>query len=99
MRQPRYDRSMLSLLYLVVRTLARLVVSGGQRGRVDDAKDRVGDRVLLAAVSRIIPRDRWVAFLVTPATLLRWHRQLVKLKWTYRRVGWPGTASDRSEGP
>jgi len=29
------------------------------------------DRVLLAAASRAIPRDRWVAFLVTPATLLR----------------------------
>ncbi|HEY5483652.1 MAG TPA: hypothetical protein VIK31_07545, partial [Propionibacteriaceae bacterium] len=28
------------------------------------------DRVLLAAASRVIPRDRWVAFLVTPATLL-----------------------------
>ena len=29
------------------------------------------DRVLLAAASRVLPRDRWVAFLVTPATLLR----------------------------
>jgi putative transposase len=48
------------------------------------------DRVLLAAASRVIPRDRWVAFLVTPATLLRWHRELVKRKWTYRRTGWPG---------
>jgi hypothetical protein len=32
-------------------------------------KLRVIDRVLLAAASRVIPRDRWVAFLVTPATL------------------------------
>jgi transposase InsO family protein len=45
---------------------------------------------LLAAASRAIPRDRWVAFLVTPATLLRWHRELVKRKWTYRRTGRPG---------
>ena len=48
------------------------------------------DRVLLAATSRAIPRDRWVAFLVTPATLLRWHRELVRKKWTYRRTGRPG---------
>ena len=41
------------------------------------------DRVLLAAASRAIPRDRWVAFLVTPATLLRWHRELVR-KWTVK---------------
>jgi putative transposase len=31
------------------------------------------DRVLLAAVSRLLPRERWRAFIVTPATLLRWH--------------------------
>jgi putative transposase len=43
-------------------------------------KLRAIDRVLLAAASRIIPRDRWVAFLVTPATLLCWHRELVKRK-------------------
>lgn len=50
------------------------------------------DRVLLAAASRILPRNRWMAFLVTPATLLRWHRELVRRKWTYRhrRAGRPG---------
>ncbi len=48
------------------------------------------DRILPVAASRVVPRDRWVAFMVTPATLLRWHRELVKLKWTYRRVGRPG---------
>src|SRR5664279_2224466 len=31
--------------------------------------------VLLAAASRVLPRGRWVAFCVTPATLLRWHRE------------------------
>jgi len=41
------------------------------------------------AASRVIPRDRWVAFLVTPATLLRWHRELVRRKWTSRRTGRP----------
>jgi hypothetical protein len=51
---------------------------------------RIVDRVLLVAASRVLPRDRWVAFLVTPATLLRWHRELVRRKWTYRRTGRPG---------
>jgi transposase InsO family protein len=51
---------------------------------------RTIDRVLLAAASRVIPRDRWVAFLVTPATLLRWHRELVRRKWTFRKTGRPG---------
>ena len=46
--------------------------------------------MLLAAASRAIPRDRWVAFPVTPSTLLRWHRELVRRKWTYRRIGRPG---------
>jgi putative transposase len=42
------------------------------------------DRVLLAAVSRLLPRDRWAVFLVSPQTLLRWHRELVRRKWSYR---------------
>jgi len=49
------------------------------------------DRMLLAAASRILPRERWKAFVVTPRTLLRWHRELVRRKWTYRRRG-PGRA-------
>jgi len=103
---------MLSLLYLILRALARLLVSGARRGRDDGSRDleilvlrhqlrvlqrksgrpklRAIDRVLLAAASRAIPRARWVTFLVTPATLLRWHRELVKRKWTYRRTGRPG---------
>jgi hypothetical protein len=32
------------------------------------------DRALLAAISRVLPRSRWSCFLVTPQTLLRWHR-------------------------
>jgi putative transposase len=35
------------------------------------------DRVVLAALSRPLPRARRSAFFVTPATLLRWHRQLL----------------------
>jgi putative transposase len=41
--------------------------------------------VLLAAAGRVLPRQRWASFLVTPQTLLRWHRTLVRRKWTYGR--------------
>jgi putative transposase len=40
------------------------------------------DRALLAAASRILPKERWGAFLVRPETLLGWHRSLVARKWT-----------------
>jgi len=41
------------------------------------------DRVFLIAASRLLPRSRWQSFLVTPTTLLRWHRQMVARRWTY----------------
>src|SRR5438034_7420045 len=47
------------------------------------------DRVVLAGLSRLLPRVRWAALFVTPATLLRWHRQLIARRWTYPRRG-PG---------
>src|SRR5262249_31646742 len=42
------------------------------------------DRMLLAAASRLLPRERWSVVLVSPQRLLRWHRALVARKWTYR---------------
>jgi hypothetical protein len=41
------------------------------------------DRVVLAVLSQLLPRPRWSTFFVTPATLLRWHRELVARRWTY----------------
>jgi putative transposase len=54
------------------------------------------DRVLLAAFSRVLPRRAWETFLWTPATLLRWHRELVARRWTYpsRRPGRPPTRAE-----
>lgn len=53
------------------------------------------DRLWLAALSRLIHRRRWAeAFPVTPATILRWHRDFVARKWTSthrRRPGRPCT--------
>jgi putative transposase len=53
------------------------------------------DRIFLSAAARMLPRGCRSAFLVTPATLLRWHRELVRRKWTYRkkRVGRPPMSS------
>ena len=48
---------------------------------------RRADRALLAALSRVLPRYRWQAFLVTPATLLRWHREAGRRKWCRRSEG------------
>jgi putative transposase len=40
------------------------------------------DRALLAALTRLLPRPRRLGLLVTPATILRWHRQLLARRWT-----------------
>jgi putative transposase len=39
------------------------------------------DRLFLTAASRFLPRPRWRSFLITPATLLAWHRRLVAKRW------------------
>jgi hypothetical protein len=35
------------------------------------------DRLLLAALSRVLPRPSWNGFPVRPETIVRWHRRLV----------------------
>ena len=55
------------------------------RRKVGRPKLRRCDRLFLAAAAHLLPKERWSCFIVTPATLLGWHRELVKRKWTFRR--------------
>jgi transposase InsO family protein len=90
-----------SLLYMVLCAVFRLAPAGNQRDReveilvlrhqvkvlkrkASGPKLKRRDRLFLAAAARLLPRGRW-CFIITPATLLAWHRALVKRKWTYRR--------------
>ena len=67
------------------------------RRQIGRVRYQPGDRLWLAALSRLIPRCQWgEVFAVTPATLLAWHRRLVARKWDYtsrRRPGRPPTAA------
>jgi hypothetical protein len=44
------------------------------------------DRAMIAALTRLLPVRRRLGLLVTPATILRWHRQLLARHWTTHAV-------------
>jgi hypothetical protein len=41
------------------------------------------DRAVLAGLARLLPRSVWHGLFVQPATLLRWHRDLVRRRWSH----------------
>jgi putative transposase len=44
------------------------------------------DRAVIAALACLLPRSRWIGLFVTPGTVLRWHADLVKRRWTCKRT-------------
>jgi transposase InsO family protein len=56
----------------------------------------LADRVFLATLARMLPRDRWSSVFVRPETIRRWHRSLLARRWSYphRRPGRPATGAD-----
>ena len=53
------------------------------------------DRAMIAVLAQLLPARRRHGFLITPATILRWHRQLVARRWTTQpsRPGRPAIAA------
>jgi len=69
------------------------------RRQVGRPKLRPADRALLAAAAWHLPRSSRGTRLVTPGTLLRWHRALVRRKWrqTHGRPGRPRLSAEIRE--
>ena len=103
--------SFLHLLFVRVSQLVRLACRGRDelaievvmlrhevsvlRRQIDRPALRPADRALLAGLTRLLPRHRLGHLFVQPDTLLRWHRDLVRRRWTYphRRSGRPPVPS------
>jgi putative transposase len=99
------------ILYRFLAALARLVVRSGRskdleivvlrhqvqvlRRQVERPSVNDGDRTLLGAVAAALPRRLRKGWIVTPETLLRWHRKRIAQHWTHpphQRPGRPRTS-------
>ncbi|HEX3956369.1 MAG TPA: helix-turn-helix domain-containing protein [Trebonia sp.] len=78
---------------LILRHEVAVLRRGNPKPRMDWA-----DRALLAVLARILPRALLAHRIVTPGTLLRWHRRIVTEKWTQPKApGRPPLASEQAE--
>ena len=103
---------MYRILYRFLASLARLAVRSGRAKDVEiivlrhqlavlrrqDRRPRLtdDDRSLLGAIAQALPRQRRHGWLVTPDTLLRWHRRRIAHHWTQpvQAPGRPSTATE-----
>ena len=94
------------ILYRFISSLARLAVRSGRskdleiivlrrqvqvlRRQIDRPVATEEDRTLLAAIAAALPRSLRQGWIVTLATLLRWHRRRIARHWTQPRARQPG---------
>jgi transposase InsO family protein len=78
---------------LILRHEVAVLRRGNPKPRIDWA-----DRALFAAVARILPKALRAHRIVTPGTLLRWHRRMVTRKWTQPKApGRPPLAAELAD--